>query len=86
MKQEQMIVRAFTQGADYGFEKGFESTTEYLRSVIALVPDMAAKEIVKRLIDGLERNYNASNTVFMQGLEIATVTLDALGDANNRMH
>ena len=77
MEQSRGIMHVFIQGAAYGFEKGFESNTEYLRTIVDITPDETAKKIVKALIAGLERNFGDARTAFQHSLEVAAAEMDA---------
>ena len=76
MEQKQIIIYVFSQGADYGFEKGFTSATKYLRATIGVMPDEKTKIRVENLITGLEKISDKVHTDFVQRLNITIVKMD----------
>lgn len=75
---KKQIEEAAIKGAGYGFEKGFECATEYLRSVIDLMPDETTKTLVAKLVEGFEKFSGGAHTKFMNGLEISAIKGDTL--------
>lgn len=73
MSESRAIEYAATQGAEFGFEKGFESAIAYLRSIGDVLPDETTKTLVAKLAEGLERFSADAKIQFVDGFRVSAI-------------
>ena len=86
---EQEILNAAAQGAEYGFEQGFEAAIWHVKGVADHVPDgfpdVNFKDALQKLAENLEKMSGEVREEFMDELEIESV-LHAVTPGNSTEH